>query len=161
MEATLLDQNIVVRCSLVVIGSRLRRAHQQQHTPIYLPPGLCPLVLQNVVATHVIPRLPDVTQIPDGSWEGWGLVLEQLAVDPANQQAVDTTIARCQAMLNSLLQAALEGAQAMEGAQAAPVLQEQVCVRASVSKISTPVDLKVANMVSQCVCLCYINVIMN
>jgi hypothetical protein len=56
---------------------------------------------------HVIPKLPDVTQIPDASWEGWDPIFKELQVDRANTQQVQETIARCQATLTNLLQAAI------------------------------------------------------
>lgn len=41
---------------------------------------------QNSLAKHVIPNLPDVTQIPDAAWPGWQPVLQEMQTDAANTQ---------------------------------------------------------------------------
>jgi hypothetical protein len=64
-----------------------------------------------VVATHLVPRLADVTQIPDASWEGWAQVLAELQVDANDQVQAGAAIARCQNMLTSLVQAAMQSGQ--------------------------------------------------
>jgi hypothetical protein len=51
--------------------------------------------------------LPDVTQIPDETWPGWAPVLQVLQVDTSNEAVVRETVARCQTMLQSLLQDAM------------------------------------------------------
>lgn len=59
----------------------------------------------------MIPRLPDVTQIPEATWDGWEHIFTELQVDRSNEQQVKETIERCQTMLGSLLQAALMSGQ--------------------------------------------------
>ncbi|KAF6262749.1 hypothetical protein COO60DRAFT_1699160 [Scenedesmus sp. NREL 46B-D3] len=96
--------------------------HQQQH-PQYA--GVAGVDYQQqrqqhetALADHVIPRLPDVTQIPDDSWPGWEPVLQVLQVDTSNEAVVRETVARCQTMLQSLLQDAMT-AQSLPPATAA------------------------------------------
>jgi hypothetical protein len=76
------------------------------------------LCSQTALADHVIPRLPDVTQIPDDTWPGWEPVLQVLQVDTSNEAVVRETVARCQTMLQSLLQDAMT-------AQSLPQLQQE------------------------------------
>lgn len=83
-----------------------------------LNPGLCvSLLLQNALAEHVIPNLPDVTKIPDASWHGWDPVFQELQVDRANSQQVQETISRCQTTLANLLQAAILNGQNQAAAE--------------------------------------------
>lgn len=70
----------------------------------------------------MIPRLPDVTQIPEASWEGWEHIFTELQVDRSDEQQVKETIERCQTMLGSLLQAALmSGQQQQQGVEVTAV----------------------------------------
>lgn len=69
------------------------------------------LLLQNALTEHVIPKLPDVTQIPDSSWPGWDPIFRELQVDRNNTAQVQETISRCQATLTNLLQAAIMNGQ--------------------------------------------------
>lgn len=88
--------------------------HQQHGFPLTQPRPL-----QNALTEHVIPKLPDVTQIPDSSWAGWDPIFQELQVDRNNMAQVQETIGRCQATLTNLLQAAIMNGQqvAFEAAQ--------------------------------------------
>ncbi len=60
---------------------------------------------------------------------GWEPVFTELQVDKSNEQSVKETVARCQTMLQQLLQAALSSGQQVqppEFASVAPVNQQQV-----------------------------------
>ena len=91
--------------------------------------------VQNALAKHVIPKLPDVTQIPDASWRGWEPVYRELQVNTSNPQEVQDTIVRCQGMLAALLQAALSS-----GQQQTVQLAAVAPLNAQVSLIYFPLD---------------------
>ena len=83
----------------------------------------------------MIPNLPDVTQIPEASWQGWEPIFTELQVDRSNDQLVKETVHKCQAMLGNLLQAALHSGSQHGGVQQpgvelgpADVVPEQVLV---------------------------------
>lgn len=95
--------------------------HQQQGLPLTQPRPL-----QNALTEHVIPKLPDVTQIPDSSWAGWDPIFQELQVDRNNVAQVQETIGRCQATLTNLLQAAIMNGQQAAFEAAAQLGDEQV-----------------------------------
>lgn len=101
-------------------GSRGLR-HQQHGFPLTQPRPL-----QNALTEHVIPKLPDVTQIPDSSWAGWDPIFQELQVDRNNVAQVQETIGRCQATLTNLLQAAIMNGQ-QAAFEAAHLGDQQVC----------------------------------
>jgi hypothetical protein len=103
-------------------GSRGLR-HQQQ-----VPLLTQPRPLQNALTEHVIPKLPDVTQIPDSSWAGWDPIFQELQVDRNNVAQVQETIGRCQATLTNLLQAAIMNGQQAAFEAAAQLGDQQVRV---------------------------------
>jgi len=78
--------------------------------PTFIPRSL-PRPLQNALAGFVIPALPDVTKIPEPSWEGWSPVLEALGVERSDAQLVADTVERAQHTLSGLLSAALHSGQ--------------------------------------------------
>jgi hypothetical protein len=91
------------------------------------------------LAGFVIPALPDVTKIPEPSWEGWSPVLEALGIERSNVQSVAHAVERAQHTLSGLLSAALVVEQPADPVQAEqPKAQPQVQCTAALACVLLP-----------------------